>query len=70
MKRKDYKCYKCNSITEHWVTSGDFPETILCPECWGESIKMISKPYHIIYQGKCGNYKNGYTSSSVSIKKT
>lgn len=71
MKNKDYKCYECNTIREIWVEDEhEFPETIPCLKCGKEAIKKFSACHTICHQGKAGNYKNGYTSSPVSIKKS
>ena len=71
MKPADYKCTECNHIQELWIENkNDFPVYVKCNKCNSKSKRMFSSLYSICHQGKVGNYKNGYTSSPVSIKKT
>jgi hypothetical protein len=70
MKPANYKCLGCGKIYEHWIGDlEDFPRTILS-ECGNSAHRIYSPLASICHQGKCGNEKNGYTSNSVSIKKT
>ena len=71
MKHSDYKCMKCGHIQDIWYRDSDeFDEYATCYKCGNKSKRMLSASYSIVHQGKCGNYKNNYTSSPVSIKKT
>lgn len=71
MKFKDYKCLRCGEVTEITFKDTDImPENSSCPVCGYTSEKIITPVSSIIHQGKAGNYKNGYTSSPVSIKKS
>ena len=71
MKARDYKCTKCENTTELWIKDTEsFPETIKCDICGENSKKVFSIVGTIIHRGKCGNAKNGYESSPVSIKKS
>ncbi len=70
MKPADYQC-DCGEIREYWVKDTlPFPEYIMCQECGNKAKRKFSATPSIIHQGKCGNYKNSYTSSPVPIKKT
>lgn len=71
MKPVDYKCLNCNFIEELLLSdTAQIINYITCKECGGFSKRMFSAPGIICHQGKAGNYKNGYTSSPVKIKKT
>lgn len=71
MKSSDYKCNKCSHVQEISIENKlSFPAEILCEKCHNKSIRVFSNFATICHRGKCGNYKNGYTSSPVSIKKT
>lgn len=71
MKSSDYKCEKCGEVRMIYVNSrDDFPEEVPCFECESKCKRKFTGLYSIVHQGKCGNYKNNYTSSTVSIKKT
>lgn len=71
MKPVDYRCECCDEVREIYVPDDQpIPKYIMCYKCNNKSIRMFSVPGTIIYQGRTGNAKNGYTSSPVSIKKT
>ncbi len=72
MKPADYKCSLCSTIRTIEVKDKDeFPQYIPCFKCNEVTAKRKYTPIpSIIHQGKTGNYKNGYTSSPVPIKKT
>ena len=71
MKPADYKCGNCLEITELTIKdSENFPEKIKCPFCGGGCRRIFTPLHGIVHRGKCGNYKNGYESSPVAIKKT
>ena len=65
----EYKCHDCGHVFEEWV-KGAFPKNHECPECGGQGKRIYSFGGFICHQGRCGNYKNGYTSSPVKIKKS
>lgn len=71
MKRKDYKCQECGNVDEFWgEDTCVFPEYIPCTKCSNRAKKTFAPTPSIVHQGKAGNYKNGYVSSPVAIKKS
>lgn len=73
MKSSNYKCRneECGNIQEIFIKLKDnFPKSIVCSKCYTHSKRIFTPLHSIIHQGKCGNYKNGYTSNSTNIKKT
>ena len=72
MKRSDYKCEKCGKIRTIMIQDmkAPFPEEIPCYECESFAKRVFTPLPSVVYQGKCGNFKNGYESSPVSIKKS
>ena len=71
MKPREYKCYDCGTVREIFVPDlEEFPEFIPCYECEGQAKKTFTPMHTICHQGKAGNYKNGYSSNPVKIKKT
>lgn len=63
----DFQCPSCNEIQEVFCNESDI---IICPECDVNCKKIFTPINSIVYQGKVGNYKNGYKSSPVNIRKT
>ena len=73
MKIESYYCKKCNKIFDHFITDTEmkekgFPKQIKC-ECGAIAKRKFSGKASHVKIGKCGNYKNGYASSEVYIKK-
>jgi hypothetical protein len=71
MKPADYKCKACNIVFEITVADDEqFFEFVSCEKCGSYAKRHFTPQPQICHQGKCGNYKNGYTSNPVRIKKT
>jgi len=56
----EYKCIKCEKITEKLVKIGT--ERIVCPICGGTALKILSVPNFVVH-GYCA--KNSYSSQNT-----
>lgn len=71
MKPVDYRCDDCGEVREIFVPDDEpIPEYIMCYKCKMKMKRLFSAPGTVVKQGRCGNYRNGYTSSPVYIKKS
>jgi putative FmdB family regulatory protein len=71
MKPVDYKCKNCSHIFELiFSDSEEIPAMGICPECGHDGRRVYTPLASICHQGRAGNYRNGYTSNPVKIKKT
>ncbi|HCT85329.1 MAG TPA: FmdB family transcriptional regulator [Candidatus Margulisbacteria bacterium] len=64
----DYKCKSCNHVFETFHSISESPE-LPCPQCNGESKKMISQTIGISFKGSgfhVTDYKSSGSSSTAS----
>ena len=61
----EYQCCSCNSVFEEWQTSFE-EKDVKCPECGGESKRLIS---HSSFHLKGGGwYADGYGGKNAGNK--
>jgi len=63
--RADYKCKKCQEITEYIKPYGEeFPKVIRCLKCQQLSaFRLYGVPEIEVAEGKLGNSKTGYKNN-------
>lgn len=62
----EYKCTKCEHITEQMFSISTFPSFIECPFCTNKAHKIISMNSFVLSGG--GWAKDGYTTNMEKFK--
>lgn len=58
----EYRCGKCGNVFEEWTRSFDSPEHEPCPQCGGDSVRIVSNTSFVLkgggwYVTEYGNHK-------------